>query len=191
MPVVLHGHLGELRLRRAVAPHVLHPRLAEHGRHEAAAEHTLGAHPRAAAPAEEPHLPHLLHADGQRDLVLSRGDGEPRLPEGRRARGAGVSDVDHGDAGLADLLQDALPHHRVRLEERAGGQQLDVTQREPGVVEREQQGLAAEVGHVPVPVASEPDHADTRDVDVTHHAPPSARGGSRTPPRRSPRGPAG
>ena len=104
--------------------------------------------------------------------MLARGDGEARLAERRRPGGARVGDVDHWDAGLPDLLQDALPDHRVRLEQRAGSEELDVAHPEAGVVEREQRRLAAEIGNVTVLVPPEPDHADAGDMDVTHHAPP-------------------
>ena len=167
--MVLHRDLGELLLGRAVLPHVLHARLSEDRRHEAAADDALGADAgTASATREEPHLPHLLDPDGQRDVVLPRRDGHPRLAEGGRAGGAGIRDVHHRDARLADLLQDALTDHRVRLEEAPRGQQLDVAHGESSVGEGEERRFRPQIRHVAVGVASEPDHADSGDEDLSH-----------------------
>jgi hypothetical protein len=170
MLVILDGDLGELLLRRAVLPHVLDAGLTEDGGHQPTAEHALRAHTAAPActAAEKPHLAHLLDADGHRHVVCARRDRKVGLSKRRGSGRTSIRDVDHGNAGLPDLLQDPLADHRVRLEQIPAGEELDVAQAEVGVPEREERGFAAEVGDVPIGIAAEADHADADDVRVSH-----------------------
>ena len=158
-------HLG------SVFAHVFDPGLAEHRRHQARAEPAFGVVGRiatAAATAEQPLLAHLLDTDRHRDVVHPRGDRYEGLAECGRAGCAGVGDVDHGDAGLADLLEDALTDHRVSLIEVAAGEHLDVLDADAGVLERKDRGLAAEFRHRLGRITAELDHSGSQYVDVLH-----------------------
>ncbi len=132
--MVLHRHLGELLEGRAVLAGVLHAGLGEHGRHGAGAEQALLGNAGAAAGAAEQTLAHLLHAYGEHAVVKPGLDGGPGFPECRRAGGAGVGHVDHRNAGLADLLQDALADHAAGLAQVAAVQRLHVLDGEPAIV---------------------------------------------------------
>ncbi len=175
--MVLDGDLGELLECGAVVAHVLHAGLAEDGGHEAGADDALGGDaPAAALPgAEEAHLAHLLGADGDGDIVGAGGDGHVGFAEGGGAGGAGVSDIDDRDAGLADLLEDALPDHRVRLVEVAGHEDLDVLHGGAGVLQGEEAGLRGQLLHALLRVAAELDHAYPNDGYISHVSPSFSR----------------
>ena len=169
MLVVLDGDLGELLLRGAVLAHVLDACLPEDRGHQARSRDALRRDlAAAAAGAQEAHLAHLLGADGHGHVVGARRDGEVRLAEGGGAGGAGVRDVDHGDARLADLLQDALTDGGVRLVEVAAGDELDVLHFDAGVLEGKQCGLPGQLRHGLLGVAAELDHRHTDDGYVSH-----------------------
>src|SRR5262249_7675337 len=90
------------------------------------------------------------------------------LAERGRAGRAGVGNVDDGDTGLADLLQDALADHRVGLVEVAAGEHLDVLDADAGVLEREDRGLTAKLGHAFGRIAADLDHSGSKYVTVLH-----------------------
>src|SRR5208283_6004404 len=91
-----------------------------------------------------------------------------RLAKGGRAGGACVGDVDDGDSGLAYLLQDSLPDHRVGLVEISAGEHLDVLDSDSGVLEREDRRLAAEFRNGLVGIASEFDHPGSENINISH-----------------------
>ena len=128
---------------------------------------SFGMPPPPPAAAEQARLAHLLDADREHEVVDAGLDRHPRLAERGRAGGAGVRAVDHRNAGLADLLQDALADHPGRLHQVAAVERLDVLDLHAGVVERQQRGLGAELGHRLLREAAEVDHVDADDVDVS------------------------
>src|SRR5262249_53997607 len=81
---------------------------------------------------------------------------------------ARVGDVDDGNAGLADLLQDALADHGVGLKEIARRQELNVLDRHAGVLEGEQRRLGCQLTDILVGIAPELNHADSEHVYVSH-----------------------
>ncbi len=119
--------------------------------------------------AAEQAAAHLLDADREHGVVDAGLDRHPALAERRRAGGAGVRAVHDGNAGLADLLQHALPDHRVGLAEVAAVERLHVLDLEAAVVERHQRRLRAERldGRAGARL-HELDHVDSDDVHVAH-----------------------
>src|SRR6202045_3070228 len=129
--VILLCDLRELLEADAVVlVRVLHSRLREHTRHQARAEHALNAHYRAVTPAglehlavtprlagraEQTLLAHLLHADCKTHVGLAGLDREVHGANRGRTGRARIGDVVDRDAGLPDLLLDALPHAGPRL----------------------------------------------------------------------------
>ena len=178
--VVLHGHLGELLEGGAVGAAVFHARLREHRWHGAGTEQPLLGDALAAASAAEQPLAHLLHAHREHQVVEFRLHRRPRLPEDGGAGGAGVGDVHHRNAGLPDLLQDALAHHAARLAEIAAVEGLHVLDGEAAVVQRQQRRFGADLRNRLVREPSELDHVYANDVCVCHgSAAPGRRPGRR------------
>ncbi len=202
--VVLLSHLGELlEPDSVVLVGVLHAGLRERPGHQAGTEDALDRADRAVAAgrlegpvagrsrgdAEQTALAHLLQADGQPDVGLARLDGHGRHPERGRAGRAGIGHVVHGNPGLPDLLLDALPD-AAGLEQAAGRQDVGVEDRQPGVGERGQGRLAAQVDEVLVVVAHELGHRRADDPErVSHARSPSApaAAGSPAKPATAPR----
>ena len=166
--MVLHRHLGELLEGRAVLTGVLHAGFGENRRHGPGPEQPFLRDPAAAASATQEPSAHLFDADGQHDVVQVRLDRRPGFPERRRASRAGVGHVDHGNAGLADLLQDTLPDHAAGLAEIAAVQGLHVLDGQPAVVERHERRLRTELGDGFLRKPSELDHVHTDYVRVCH-----------------------
>src|SRR5690606_24148021 len=89
--------------------------------------------------------------------------------ESRGAGGAGVGDVEDGDAGLADLLLELLADAGAGTQQVAGGQDVDVLDRHAPVGQRTQGGLGGEVHRVLVGVLAELGHPDAEDPHVVCH----------------------
>ncbi len=166
--MVLVGHLGELLGGGAVLAHVLHAHLGEDGGHGARAQISLRGKATAVGvlppAAQEAHLAHLLTAYSHGQVVGAGGDGHVRLADGGGAGGAGVGHVHDRDAGLADLVEDALAHHGAGLIEVAAHQELHVFEADAGIVAGQQHRLSSQFVHELLRVASElhEPHADDR-----------------------------
>ena len=116
----------------------------------------------------------LLRADGQRDVVLAGGHGQPGEMEGGGGRCTGVLDVEDRNAEQAGVPQRCLaanhllagdePGHRVG---EVGG--LHVLDLDAGVHERLGHGLLGERAHAALEKLPEPRHSDTGDDDVVGH----------------------
>src|SRR5208282_3239049 len=168
--VRLHRDLGEVLQLGSVFAHMLDAGLAEHRGHKARAELAFGGVGRVAAAGapEQPLLAHLLDAHRHRDVVHPRRDGHIGLAECGGAGRAGVGDVDDRNAGLADLLQNPLPDHRIGLVEIAAGEHLDVLDGDAGVLQRDQRRFAAKFRNGLLGIAPELDHPRTEHVDIWH-----------------------
>ena len=124
------------------------------------------------AAAQEAGLAQLLDADHQHGVVDSGLDGGPALSERGGAGGTCIRAIRHRDAGLPDLLEDALAHHRGRLHQVAGIEGFHVLDRHARVFERQPCRLCAELRHAALRVPAELDHVDSEDVDVAHRGSP-------------------
>ena len=174
--VILHRHLGELLESGAVGAAVFHAGLGENRRHGAGTEQAFLGNALAAATAAEQPFAHLLHANGQHHVVEVGLHRRPRLAECRGAGGAGVGDVHHRNARLADFLQDALPHHAACLAEIAAVKGLHVLNGQPAIVERQERRFRADLRDGLVRKAPELDHVYANDVCVRHGDAPSRLG---------------
>jgi hypothetical protein len=113
---------------------------------------------------------------GQAHVALAGLDGHDRRPQRGGARGAGVGDVVHGDAGLPDLLLELLADARAGGHEVAGRQHTHLAHGHAAVGKRPHGGLGGEVDRVEVGVLAELGHVDSENPDVvTGHVavPPS------------------
>ena len=104
--VVLHRHLGELLEGRAVAMAMFHPCFGENRGHGAAAKEPFLRDARAGPAAPEQALAHLFDPHGEGEIAGPGFHGHPGFPESRGPGGAGIGAVHHGNARLADLLED-------------------------------------------------------------------------------------
>src|SRR5208283_5374883 len=156
---------------RAVLAHMLDAGLPEHRGHQARPDTALGrvgGIGTAAATAEEALLAHLLDPNRHRDVVHAGRHRHVGLAKRGRAGRAGIRDIDYGNTGLADLLEDPLPDHRIGLIEIARGEHLDVLDRNARILEREQGGFGAELRHRLFGVTPELDHPCAENVNVAH-----------------------
>jgi acetyl-CoA acetyltransferase len=101
---------------------------------------------------------HTAIKAGEASIGLASLDGKVRDPNRRRARRAGVEDVVGLDAGLADLLLDALGDHAVGLVGVADGEHLNVLDRQASVGERVKRRPGSQVDQVAVLVPTERRH---------------------------------
>ena len=170
--VVLHRHLGELLEGGAVLARVLHAGLGEYRGHGAGTQQALLGDAAAATAAAKQAPAHLLDTDGQDDVVEVGLDRRPGLAERRGAGGAGIGHVDHGDPGLADLLQDALADHAARLAQVSAVQRLHVLDGQSAVVERKERRLRTELRDGFFGKPSEFDHVHTDYVGICHGGAP-------------------
>src|SRR3954451_24553560 len=181
--VVLLRDLGELLEAHAVVlVRVLHAGMAEHRGHGARAEPTVDRHDAAVAtlglvlvgpaarrvPGEEPHLAHLLGADGEAEVGHARRDLKVRGAHRGGTGRARVHDVVDRDAGLADLLGDLLAD-AAHVEHAPGRQDLHVEDGDAGVVERVERGLRGQVDHVLVGIAADLGHRGAEHPDGFTH----------------------
>ena len=83
-----------------------------------------------------------------------------------------VGHVDHGDTGLTDQLQHALPDHAARLAQVAAVERFHVLDAQSAVVEREQRRFGADLGDGFIGKPSELDHVHTHNVCVSHGVAP-------------------
>src|SRR5205823_8271936 len=108
-------------------------------------------------------------------VALARLDGHEHDPQRGGAGGARIGHVVDGDAGLADLLLDALTDAGVRLVEASGRHDVHVLHGHLAVVERGGGRLAGQVDEVLVLVALELGHRDPEDPHVIAHRRASSR----------------
>src|SRR5579864_5970838 len=141
-------------------------------RHRARSEESFGRNALAAARAAEKARPHLLATDAQHDVVDASLDRHPTFAESCRAGGASVRGVDDGNAGLADLAQDALADTARCFEQIAAVERLHVLDRQPAIVERHQRRLRTELRHRTFGETPELDHVRSYDIDVGHRISP-------------------
>src|SRR5262249_24463948 len=101
-------------------------------------------------------------------------DREARLPERSRAGGGRVLEVLDGKAGQSELLHGPDAAHNWR-EDVADVRRLHVAEREPGVLQGGEPGVAAHVGVRDGGPHPEPVHPDAEDGDVLHRSAPTGR----------------
>src|SRR5690606_24858696 len=118
--------------------------------------------------AAEQALAHLLDAHREHAVVQPGFHRGPRFTERGGAGRTGVGGIHYRNAGLADLLQDALSDHAVGLAEVATVQRLDVLNLQATVVEGEQRRLGTDLGDGLLGKPPELDHVDTNYVCVRH-----------------------
>src|ERR1700730_15346932 len=87
-------------------------------------------------PPSRPCLPLCSAPARHCDAVHPRPHRHVRFGKRGRVGRACVGDVDHRNTGLANLLKDPLPDHRIGLIEVAGREHLDVLDIDPGVLDR-------------------------------------------------------
>ena len=115
--------------------------------------------------AEQADAGELLHADGEAHVDLAGLHRHDRRAQCGGTGGARVRDVEHRDAGLADLLLDLLAD-AARAHQVAGGEDADVGHRDPTVGQGGEDRLGGEVDDVLVRILAELGHVDPEDPDV-------------------------
>ena len=170
MLVGLHRNLGEVLHLGAVLAHMLDAGLAEHGGHEARAHLAFGRVCGIAATrtAQQALFAHLLDANRHRDVIHAGSYRHVCFAKRGRAGRACVGHIDDGNAGLANLLQDALTNHRVGLIQIAAREHLDIFDRDARVLHCDKSRFAAEFRNCLLGVTPELDHPGTEHVDITH-----------------------
>ena len=110
---------------------------------------------------------HLLGTEGEGHVVDAGGDAPVGLPEGGGAAGAGVLDVDDGDAGEAELGQSGLAEGHAVVVDVAEVGDGDVSPADAGVLQGLDDSVEGEVAEVLFREAAEGVEADAGHHDFT------------------------
>ncbi len=168
MVVVLHRDLGELLEGGAVFPAVLDAQHGEHCGHGARSHEPFGRDAHVGRAAAQQAAPHLFDAKAKHEVVQPRLHRDPSFPEGRGAGCAGVRRIDDRDPGLTDMAQDPLAQAAIGLAYIAAIERLDVADTQPGVVQRQEHGLCADVLDGSISEPAELNHVRANNIDVAH-----------------------
>ncbi|MNC41692.1 hypothetical protein D3C75_904670 [compost metagenome] len=192
--MALGGEAGEVFLCRAKAGHVgaglggvqVHEQAAAVARRFASHRGDIGQHALAVVDVGPAHEgggdalgpvreDHLLGPDDQGDVARACAQPLDRLIQRRRARGAGVLDIGHGDAGQAQRAQGDLAAHRVlALQHGLAGvgepRRLDVADLSPRVGQGLAHGLGGQALHRVGGAFAQGGHRHAGDEDRRRHA---------------------